>query len=56
MKHRLASRKLWVAVGTAAFLALTDQLGIDHDIALYIAGVAATYIAGQSVVDVTSAK
>lgn len=52
------SRKLWVAVGTVGFVVLTDVLGVNIDSDTYwsVVTLAATYIVGQSAVDVQKNK
>lgn len=53
MDSRLRSRKFWMAIATAAFIVLTDALGVDLDAQTYwtLVGVAGTYILGQAWVD-----
>jgi hypothetical protein len=52
-RHRLASRKLWVAIGTIASLAAQAPLGLNlHPAAqVAIAALAAVYVAAQAGVD-----
>jgi len=49
--NKLKSRKLWVAVISAALLALAGQLGVDAEHAQYLLATAIAYILGQSYVD-----
>jgi len=51
MKNKLRSRKLWVAVLSAAAVALGRELGLSEATAMQIAGIAAAYILGQGVAD-----
>ena len=52
-KHRLASRKFWVAVGTVATLIAQKPVGLDLSPAalVAVAAVAAIYVAAQAIVD-----
>ena len=53
LKGRLASRKLWIAVGTALAIILVEGLGIDlpKEAVASLVVVVASYILGQSWVD-----
>lgn len=51
MLAKLKSRKLWVAVITAAVVALAEQLGLDPDQVTSLLTVAVAYIAGQGFAD-----
>ena len=48
------SKKMFTAIATAVLLVLTDGLGmkLDTETILGVVGVAATYITGQTFVDV----
>ncbi len=50
--QKLKSRKLWVAVLSAAVIALADQLGLDHTQTKEILGAAVSYILAQGAHDV----
>lgn len=54
MKSKLLSRKFILAVVSAALVILNDglDLGIDKDTVIAFAGIVATYILGESAVDV----
>lgn len=54
MKSKLLSRKFILAVVTAVLIVLNDglDLGIDSQTVLAFAGIIATYIVGESAVDV----
>ena len=55
---KLKSRKLWMAVVTGALVVLNEGLGLNlpTDAIMTVAGIAITYILGQSVVDTAVAK
>ena len=57
-KQKLTSRKLWVAVASAAFIVLSEGLGLDVDQDLYwkLVALALGYIFGEAAVDVARAK
>ena len=57
-KQKLTSRKLWVAVASAAFIILSEGLGLDVDQDLYwkLVALALGYIFGEAAVDVARAK
>ena len=50
---KLKSRKLWMAVVSGLLIVANEGLGLDlpNDAVLTVAGVAITYILGQSYVD-----
>lgn len=52
MLEKLKSRKLWVAVATAAIVALSQQLGIDPELVNKLVVVAGTYMLGQGLADI----
>ena len=58
MKQKFKSRKFWMAVVSAILVILNEglDLGIDQDTVLTFAGLVATWILGESVVDATRAK
>lgn len=51
MIEKLKSRKLWVAVGGAAVVALLNGLGLSEDMTTKLVVLLSTYIGGQSLVD-----
>ena len=51
MLNKLKSRKLWVAVGTAAVSTLLSGLGFDADLIEKIMTLAMTYIGAQGLAD-----
>ena len=55
MKSKLLSRKFILAVVSALLVILNDglDLGIDKDTVIAFAGIVATYIIGESAVDVS---
>jgi len=57
-KRKLTSRKFWVAVASAAFIILSEGLGLDVDQDLYwkLVALALGYIIGEAAVDVARAK
>ena len=57
-KQKLASRKFWVAVASAAFIILSEGLGFDIDQELHwkLVALALGYIFGEAVVDIARAK
>ena len=57
-KRKLTSRKFWVAVASAAFIILSEGLGLNVDRDLYwkIITLALGYIFGEAAVDVARAK
>lgn len=57
-KQKLTSRKFWVAVASAAFIILSEGLGLHVDSDLYwkIVALALGYIFGEAAVDVARAK
>lgn len=57
-KQKLSSRKFWVAVASAAFIILSEGLGLDVDQDLYwkLVALALGYIFGEAAVDVARAK
>jgi hypothetical protein len=57
-KQKLTSRKFWVAVASAAFIILSEGLGLDVDQDLYwkLVTLALGYIFGEAAVDVARAK
>lgn len=58
LKQKLASRKFWVAVASAAFIILSEGLGLNVDSTLYwkIVALALGYIFGEAAVDVARSK
>lgn len=58
LKQKLTSRKFWVAVASAAFIVLSEGLGLNVDSDLYwkIVALALGYIFGESAVDIARAK
>lgn len=58
LKQKLASRKFWVAVASAAFIILSEGLGLNIDSTLYwkIVALALGYIFGEAAVDVARSK
>lgn len=48
---KLKSRKLWVTIGGAALAALADEMGWDRETIFAIAGMVASYVVGQGIVD-----
>ncbi|MDI3311393.1 MAG: hypothetical protein QJR05_08200 [Thermoanaerobacterium sp.] len=57
-KQKLMSRKFWVAVASAAFIILSEGLGLNVDSDLYwkIITLALGYIFGETAVDIARAK
>ena len=57
-KQKMTSRKFWVAVASAAFIILSEGLGLDVDQDLYwkLVALALGYIFGEAAVDVARAK
>ena len=57
-KRKLTSRKFWVAVASAAFIILSEGLGLNVDQELYwkLIALALGYIFGEAAVDVARAK
>jgi len=57
-KQKLSSRKFWVAVASAAFIILSEGLGLDVDQELYwkLVALALGYIFGEAAVDIARAK
>lgn len=57
-KQKLTSRKFWVAVASAAFIMLSEGLGLDVDQDLYwkLVTLALGYIFGEAAVDIARAK
>ncbi|RKL63000.1 hypothetical protein DXT63_08370 [Thermoanaerobacteraceae bacterium SP2] len=58
LKQKLTSRKFWVAVASAAFIILSEGLGLNVDSDLYwkIVTLALGYIFGEAAVDIARAK
>lgn len=58
LKQKLMSRKFWVAVASAAFIILSEGLGLNVDSDLYwkIVTLALGYIFGETAVDIARAK
>jgi hypothetical protein len=58
LKQKLTSRKFWVAVASAAFIILSEGLGLNVDNDLYwkVVALALGYIFGESAVDIARAK
>jgi uncharacterized membrane protein len=58
LKQKLTSRKFWVAVASAAFIILSEGLGLKIDSDLYwkIVTLALGYIFGEAAVDIARAK
>jgi len=56
-KQKLTSRKFWVAVASAAFVILSEGLGLNVDSELYwkIVALALGYIFGEAAVDIARA-
>ena len=57
-KSKLTSRKFWVAVASAAFIVLSEGLGLNVDSDLYwkLVTLALGYIFGEAAVDIARAK
>ena len=57
-KRKLTSRKFWVAVASAAFIILSEGLGLNVDQELYwkLVVLALGYIFGEAAVDIARAK
>ncbi len=57
-KQKLTSRKFWVAVASAAFIILSEGLGLNVDSELYwlLVALALGYIFGEAAVDIARAK
>lgn len=55
MIQKLKSRKLWVAVISAAILTLGQHLGLEAELLQKLVTLAMTYIGAQGVVDAASA-
>lgn len=58
LKQKLMSRKFWVAVASAAFIILSEGLGLNVDKELYwkIVALALGYIFGEAAVDVARVR
>ncbi len=58
LKQKLTSRKFWVAVTSAAFIILSEGLGLNVDSDLYwkLVALALGYIFGEAAVDVARSK
>ncbi|MEG6567010.1 hypothetical protein V6B95_08605 [Thermoanaerobacterium saccharolyticum] len=58
LKQKLTSRKFWVAVASAAFIILSEGLGLNVDSDLYwkVVTLALGYIFGETAVDIARAK
>lgn len=57
LKNKLLSRKLWMAVmGAALVPLLIEVFGVDQEVAISMAGVIASYILGQAVVDASEVR
>lgn len=52
MLEKLKSRKLWMAVGTAIVVTLSQQLGIDPELVNKLVVIAGTYMLGQGIADI----
>jgi len=54
LKQKLTSRKFWVAVATAIFIMLSEELGFNVDVDLYwkIVVIVLGYVFGEAAVDV----
>lgn len=52
--EKFKSRKLWVAVISAALVALGEGIGLDANTVLLITGIASSYILGQGIADAGS--
>ena len=57
-KQKLTSRKFWVAVASAAFIILSEGLGLNVDQELYwkLVALALGYIFGEAAVDIARTK
>lgn len=55
MIEKLKSRKLWVAVLSAAILALGQGIGLEAELLNKLVSLAMTYLAAQGVVDTAAA-
>ncbi len=57
-KRKPTSRKFWIAVASAAFIILSEGLGLNVDSELYwkLVAIALGYIFGEAAVDVARAK
>lgn len=57
-KQKLTSRKFWVAVASAAFIIISEGLGLDVDTEIYwkLITLALGYIFGETAVDIARAK
>lgn len=57
-KQKLTSRKFWVAVASAAFIVLSEGLGLNVDQELYwkLVALALGYIFGEAAVDIARAR
>lgn len=51
MVEKLKSRKLWVAVITAALVALGSSIGIDEATITKLVALGSSYILGQGIAD-----
>jgi len=53
MKQRLASRKLWVAVGSLIAVLLSEVFGLElpTEVVVSMTAIVASYLLGQSLVD-----
>lgn len=58
LKQKLLSRKFWVAVASAAFIILSEGLGLNvaQDLYWKIVTLALGYIFGEAAVDIARAK
>ncbi len=58
LKRKLSSRKFWVAVASAAFIIISEGLGLDVDTEIYwkLITLALGYIFGETAVDIARAK
>ena len=58
LKQKFTSRKLWVAVASAAFIILSEGLSLNVDQELYwkLVALALGYIFGEAAVDIARAK
>lgn len=48
---KLKSRKLWIAVGTAAIVALLTGIGVSEDVTTKLVALASSYVIGQGIAD-----
>jgi hypothetical protein len=54
--EKLKSRKLWVAVISSALVVFSQQLGIDPELTNKLVAIAGSYILGQGLADMNTAK